>query len=89
MAAWCMDFCIAEQFIGRSIMGSIFLAEDQCHDQADANTEGQGEEQARESQVCADHPAGIDERQDVGGRGKEQEGDGRTQPGAFFIDTGE
>ncbi len=75
--------------IGALIVCLVILAEDQSHDQTDADAKRQREEQAGESQVRADHPTGVDQRQDIGRRREEQEGDCRPNPGAFLVDPGE
>ena len=69
--------------------GGVFLAEDQGHDHADADAEGERQEQPGESQVRADGHTGVSQRQDVGGWRKEQKSDGGPQTGSLFINAGE
>ena len=68
--------------------GDIALTIQRGHDHPDADAKGQGEHDAGNGEVGAKRHAGIGQRQDVGGRGEEQEGDGRPQPGALFVDAG-
>jgi hypothetical protein len=64
-------------------------AKDHCHDHADADAEGERQHDARDGDLGAERDAGVGQREDVGGRGEEEEGDGRPQPGALAVDAGE
>ena len=74
--------------IGFRGVGDILPAEDQGHDQADADAKGQREDDARQGEIRADGHAGVGQGQDVGGRGEKEKGDGRPQPSALFVDAG-
>jgi hypothetical protein len=64
------------------------LAEQHRHDHADADAERERQQNPGNREVGAEGDAGIGERQDIGGRGEEQEGNRRAEAGAFLVDAG-
>ena len=78
-----------ERRVGGLVVRRVVGAEEQRHDQPDADAEGEREQEARDGEVGADDAAGVDERQDVGRGREEQEGDRRAEPGALAVDARE
>ncbi len=77
-----------EHRIGGAVVGRVVAAEDERHDEPDADAEHEREHEARQREVGTDHAAGVDQRQDVGRRGEEQERDGRAEARALGEDPG-
>ena len=70
------------------VTGCILSSVDERHDQADADTEDDGEHEAGHGDIHADGDASVCEGQDIDGRPNEQEGDGWPQAGALLVDAG-
>ena len=79
----------AEGAVGGEVVRGVVGAEQQRHDQADADAEGERQHEARNRQIRPDDAAGVDQRQDVGRRREEQEGDRRAEARALLVDAGE
>ena len=76
----------SEGLVGPRVAGRVILAKDQGHNQADTDTKDHREDDPSDGDIHAEGHAGIGYCQDVDGRADEQEGDGRTQPGALLVD---
>lgn len=66
-------YLACKEIAGGSIMGNIIAAEDQGHDQADANPKDERQNEPRHGQIHADDTPCVDERQDVGPRVRRKE----------------
>ena len=69
--------------------GALFLQEDQVHQQADDDAEGNRTHGACNAQLPAQHAGGQHDGQHVDGRPGIEEGDGRAEARAAHIDAPE